>query len=35
VSNVWIESSSSTRRMVEEFGIGAFARPARLPARLL
>src|SRR3990170_2633762 len=26
VSSVWIESSSSTRRIVEELGIGAFAR---------
>ena len=25
LSNVWIDSSSSTRRMVEVFGIGAFA----------
>jgi hypothetical protein len=29
-----MESSSSTRRMVEEFGIGAFCE-ARVPARLL
>jgi hypothetical protein len=35
VRRVWIDSSSSTRRMVEAFGIEAVAWPGERPARLL